>query len=534
MAPVLERELRVQSRRRETYWIRFAVGLLGLLVTLPQILSGAGAGVASGTGATLLGAQTALVFILCCAASLLSCDLISAERREGTLGLLFLTRIKAKDVLAGKLLSVGLVSLCALGAIFPVILIAVFAGGVSGSEICRKGVALLFTLLLCLAAGLCASATHRDRFKAIQQAVLTVLFLVFIPLLFQPPGGAGTRPGGYLLSPLSTLKTAESFIYAAAPKLYWESLTALAAVTGLFLAGTIVLLKRAIYRDNAAPRVRTRQAVHREENALGLSCWRPTRGESPPIEWVVFRKSGIGAWAWLFALLALALSRLVALWQHLGGGGTWIIGWPLGFCAAIGGGILLAWVSSRYFVRATKSGELELLLTTPVGAKTIVSDQWRVIQRLFPWPILAMQLAMIIPAAALIRASGGFGYGIGVLPALLSIANTLLGTMAVCWVAFWFGLTLTRQITVVFWTALLVEAAPWLFNLACNVLSLLLLHAPLRTRATPSTATSWLPEAAVLAYNLWLLYIAPRKIAERLNLGPVQSQVPALQPVRIA
>ena len=48
-------------------------------------------------------------------------DAISSERREGTLGLLFLTRLKGADVVLGKLTSTLLRSFYALMAGLPVI-----------------------------------------------------------------------------------------------------------------------------------------------------------------------------------------------------------------------------------------------------------------------------------------------------------------------------------------------------------------------------------------------------------------------------
>ena len=94
-----------------------------------------------------------VAFLLSCSACLVTADLISAERREGTLGLLFLTRIKRLDVLLGKLGSVGITSLCALVAFLPVLMIPVLAGGVTGGEAFRKGLALFGTLWFALAAG---------------------------------------------------------------------------------------------------------------------------------------------------------------------------------------------------------------------------------------------------------------------------------------------------------------------------------------------------------------------------------------------
>src|ERR1051326_5472142 len=101
--PLITRELGLRARRSGNYWTRFGVGTVGLLACLPELLSpslraGGGTG-----GQTVFNTLVAVAFILCCAASFLTSEAISGERREGTLGLLLLTRVRTLDVILGKL-----------------------------------------------------------------------------------------------------------------------------------------------------------------------------------------------------------------------------------------------------------------------------------------------------------------------------------------------------------------------------------------------------------------------------------------------
>jgi hypothetical protein len=57
-------------------------------------------------------------------------DCISSEKREGTLGLLFLTDLKGYSVILGKMLATSLNSFYALTAIFPVLAIPLLLGGI--------------------------------------------------------------------------------------------------------------------------------------------------------------------------------------------------------------------------------------------------------------------------------------------------------------------------------------------------------------------------------------------------------------------
>ena len=137
--PILERELRVRARSRGTYWSRFAVALAAGLAWLPQLMWSGWIGAPGAMGQSLLNATVITGLLVCCAACFLTADVISSERRNGTLGLLLLTRVTAFDVLLGKLGSAGLSSLCALAAFLPMLMVPVLAGGVTGGRLSVKG-----------------------------------------------------------------------------------------------------------------------------------------------------------------------------------------------------------------------------------------------------------------------------------------------------------------------------------------------------------------------------------------------------------
>ena len=88
----------------------------------------------------------------------LTSDAIAAERRDGTLGLLFLTPLQPRDVLAGKLVAQGIHAVCALLAIFPLICLAWILGGFTAGEIFRFLLVLLNVLFVSLSLGLAVSA----------------------------------------------------------------------------------------------------------------------------------------------------------------------------------------------------------------------------------------------------------------------------------------------------------------------------------------------------------------------------------------
>src|SRR5205814_3983297 len=85
-------------------------------------------------------------------------DCLSEEKREGTLGLLFLTDLKGYDVVLGKLLATSLKNFYALLALFPPLAITFCLGGVTGGEFWRLVLLLTNTLFFSLTVGMFVSS----------------------------------------------------------------------------------------------------------------------------------------------------------------------------------------------------------------------------------------------------------------------------------------------------------------------------------------------------------------------------------------
>ena len=119
---------------------------------------------------------------LCLAAGLsaglfFTSDCLSEEKREGTLGLLFLTDLRGYDVVLGKLLATSLRGFYALLAVLPILAITLFMGGVTGAQYWKSALALVNALFFSLAAGMAVSAVSRDSQKAMMGTLLVLLLL---------------------------------------------------------------------------------------------------------------------------------------------------------------------------------------------------------------------------------------------------------------------------------------------------------------------------------------------------------------------
>src|SRR5580765_4252733 len=106
--PIVARELRVTARRRGTYWSRFgaalaAIGVGSCMMLIPDFRAGPRMGMA------LFIALSIISFIYSLFAGIFTtADCLSEEKREGTLGLLFLTDLKGYDIVIGKIVASSL------------------------------------------------------------------------------------------------------------------------------------------------------------------------------------------------------------------------------------------------------------------------------------------------------------------------------------------------------------------------------------------------------------------------------------------
>lgn len=523
--PILERELRVWARRRVTYWGRFAVAAGGILVCAPPLLWSATFVAPGATGRNVFNGLVSTAFLLCCMACLLTTDAISGERREGTLGLLLLTRVKHLDLLVGKLASSGLASFLGLVAFMPMLALPLLTGGVSGGEAVRKAVALVDTLFLALSVGLWASARGLERFRTAWGAFLLLAGLVLGPALlglFWPNTNLGVA------SPLTALSQASDLSYRRSAGEYWLSLGVIHLIGWAFLVAATVRMSRSpeITRKvipasapEAEPRTGTNQAAvpailasrfppgyasgtpatiqcsycGRQNEVEAIFCQecgtelRPKRVERTgawtvssaptPLHWLLSRQRGLKPLLWIGAAIGcchLALFQILGRFIGVGMGTSFVGVFPIfGLAEATIEGGLFAWVASRFLVEARRTGELELLLTTPLGAENLVLTQWETLKRLARLPVLLM-VGLPLILQSLFTIWGGympsstwrFYYAVSL---LLGTANTILSVAALFWLAPWFGMQVVGQGRVIFWTVLLVRGLPYAAGLAWSL-----------------------------------------------------------------
>jgi hypothetical protein len=512
--PIIERELRVRARSRATYWTRFAVVLTGMLVCLPQWMWSGPLGTFDTLGRSFLNGLVSAAFVLSCGACLLTADVISLERREGTLGLLLLTRVKTFDVLLGKLGSAGLTSLCALVACLPMLMISVLTGGVTGGEVFRKGLVLPETLFLALAVGLWASAGGRERLKTSRTALLLLAGVVLAPSLLDLPSAHIWPPGPTLAlcSPLGALSSAGDASYKASPKQFLASLILVQAVGWALMVSAGFRLRSSWREERGEITAATTTTAEEPEIKTACPVRRPLE-DANPIVWLLQRQRGMQVLLWAGALVGLShVGAVPVLIRFMRPSSYPSVVWSLSLASAALEGALFAWAASRFFVEARRTGELELLLTTPLGARELVSAQWAVLKHRLRWPMLVLFIPWLLGVFTGLLAHPQSQWLLGAVFGLIGCGEIFLGVGALCWLGLWFGLKAGGQGRAIVWTISLAKGLPFVITILCWYPLAALSGAVFGWRSSFYSITMWLPQVVTLALYLGLIRLARRRL----------------------
>jgi ABC-type transport system involved in multi-copper enzyme maturation permease subunit len=400
--PIADRELRVAVRKQSTFWLRVAAALTGLVIGGGCLLLNKVFGANSvRMGGILFNSLTWLCLVAGLSAGLFfTSDCLSEEKREGTLGLLFLTDLRGYDVALGKLLANSLRSFYALLAVLPILAITLLMGGVTGAQYWKATLALVNALFVSLAAGLAVSVVSRDSQKA-----LTATFFVLLVLALGGPLADGITAGARhrAFQPLCSLSS-PAYVLTAASALsrsaYWSALAVTQLIGWALLALACALVPHTWQDRKRAGTGTTRSwaYVWRYGGAGRRQRLRQKLIGREPVAWLTSRERWQSRGLW--AMASVAVAGVVAALIQAPGMEVWIIWNYVGVLFTL---LLYLWAASqagRFFVEARRSGLLELLLTAPLNDRQIVHGQWRGLLRMFGLP-LALLLSVHVTASTM-------------------------------------------------------------------------------------------------------------------------------------
>jgi ABC-type transport system involved in multi-copper enzyme maturation permease subunit len=459
--PIIARELLVASRRKATFRVRWWATLIGTGATFICLFSILTKPLPSGFANPLFAVLAACAFLLSfLAGAFLSSDSLSEEKRGGTLGLLFLSNLKSKDIVLGKFSALFLNAFFSVLALLPVIGIPMVLGGLEFSEFSRVVLALLNMLFLSLAAGIWVSAYGGSQAGVVVRTFLALITLVcglpLIGALWPSAFSSTVRSALGWASPYFPFAYAFEIIYTRQPMKFWGTLFLSHSIGWLFLT----LASRALsqrWRDSGAmsnsAKTKGRDVPKR---AFAETAMASLLGGAPITRWILW--GAVGAW---FLLLGINWGGINQASFAFGGAKVFLL--LLKALAAI--------QACRFFSESRSTGALELLLCTPMRNSDIISAQWRKLRRIFLWPSITLVLAAMVSLTLLTKPGAPT-------PTLWNAWVGEPGFAQVCWLALrlaadflavgWFGmslaLTLKRPIFAAPLTILLVLIVPALFS----------------------------------------------------------------------
>jgi len=396
--PIVDRELRVAARRRGIYALRVLAAAAALAVTLWLCLAPTQGQPPTALGKSLFTALSIMAFAYSLLIGpFLTADCISAEKREGTLGLLFLTNLRNFDVVLGKWAATSLAGFYGLVAVLPALSIPLLIGGVTPGEYGRTALAVLNAILFSLTAGMFVSAISRDQTKAILGSLILVLTLSgllpgLMVLLFSGFLGSGVSgyPPAALASPVYAGQFAVDAAFRTNPGLFWISLGVVHASSWLFAVGTILIVAR-VWRQEPAARTDSILWWSRVGRTRRWQRRLVRRLESNPVYALASRHR----WPhWVFWAL-VGIVTINIYWLTIGARrNPGLLQFHLHFSTAMYfiNRVWIAAMACRFFVESRRNHGLELMLTTPLEVGRIVWGRRRALVRLFFWPVLAIGL----------------------------------------------------------------------------------------------------------------------------------------------
>ncbi|MGC3960752.1 MAG: ABC transporter permease [Verrucomicrobiota bacterium] len=397
--PVAERELRVAARRRGTYWLR-CVMPLALLVIAAWIFFALGRQSQREVGMAIFYMLTGGLTLYALTAGLRSTtDCLSEEKREGTLGLLFLTDLRGYDVVAGKLLANSLTGFYAVLAVLPILGIPLLMGGVTGAEFGRLALALINTLFFSLSAGMLASALCSNA----RVAVGTALALILLVTAGSPALGllewklrqwqGGPELAFFVPSPVFTyIAGIDGNFTRALGKLFFWSLGTVHLLSWAFLLLASGIVRHQWQDKPATPRGQQWRGWRREILEGGETLRQQFRRhclDRNAFYWLATRPRSRAWWNWL----PLILAGLGWIWGYAKLRNDWLHPGVYGFTAFFLALIYKAMVGSeagRRLLEDRKIGSLELLLSTPLSVRDILRGQQLALLRQFGPPVAVM------------------------------------------------------------------------------------------------------------------------------------------------
>jgi ABC-type Na+ efflux pump permease subunit len=468
--PIVARELRVASRRRSTFWGRAgaaaAVVALGVWSFLMMAREPAGT-----LALTLFSVMTGGAALYCLFSGLwFTADCLSREKRDGTLGLLFLTDLRGYDVVLGKLAATSLNALYGVLAMVPMLAVPLLLGGVTPGEFGRMALVIPDTLFFSLTLGICISAMSRSARKAVVATlVMLLLFTLIFPICsvwLDHPGWRHRVAEALLLpSPGFTFAVAFDSLYKSQFASFWWSLGLIHGLGWVFLVIAGVAAPRSWQDKPATARGLRRGEEWQLWNFGEVSerlAFRTRLLDENPCFWLAARARMRPVYVWA----ALGTVACVWAWGLARYHREWLN--PFMYCLTCGflNLLLKVWVAAeagRQLAEDRHAGALELLLSTPLSVREILHGQFLALQRQFLGPLAVTLAAFLVflPASLSDTLDEG-SRALCVWVYVAAMIGLVADVAALHWTGMWQALTARNPQRAVIGAMARILVLPWL------------------------------------------------------------------------
>ena len=389
VVPVIGRELRASARQPFTYSLR-TLGVAAML--LACTVFGMRYNFGPSLGGQLFGdLHFTLFWAVWVLVPLLTADCISRERREGTLGLLFLTRLSATDIVFAKTLAHALRALTLWFAALPVLTLPFLLGGVSWLEVLTSAAINFSSICWALAAGLLASAWSKSWLRSVVGAgLLSTLLLAMLGWLTGETMMQATRGAtgswqtsldyawltgiGMLMGATRYIR----FVFSPSSTQFVRILCLLSGFSVLGLLFAIIIAgrrTRRVWQEVPPSKARLWWEKTFCTPIFWLAffrSWMRRKLERNPVGWLEQRRwtGRLVTWGWLAVVISIYSAVLTDRYFFRSSSSiqntmAWLLSGSLAMTAA------------SSFGRERETGVMELLLVSPLGEAEIIWGRLR-------------------------------------------------------------------------------------------------------------------------------------------------------------
>ena len=389
LLPIVDRELRVAARNWRTYFARVTSGLAALGVAFYLIWIAQQAMGGAWSGMFILKSTAYIAWAVCLFGGIhRTCDSLSSEKREDTLGLLFLTHLKGYDVVLGKLMANGLSSFFLLLGLLPILSIPILLGGVSGTELIRIPLVLLNSLFFACAIGLFVSSFTRS------QRVATALgggVVVFLGLLLPGLAHLVEQESEFpemarwlrIPSPLCTVEMSFASTLGLSNNDFWKSLGVQFSLALLALLAACWIAPRS-WRVQSSPWAKGLETFERWTHGSASARVR-RRGRMlarNPFFWLAYRDLFAPAWPILFCAGLFGVTLWCIFHYAIDKGPAFAL-----MLAAVAVNDLMirtrvSSLGSGQLGQDRHSGALEMVMSTPLTVDEVMKGVWMAIRHI--------------------------------------------------------------------------------------------------------------------------------------------------------